>query len=112
MPLLLAMGAVVGCGKSENGTGKNVLTGVVTITGKPAAEMVIVAVTPEGETAGGTTDPTGRYTIPDPPQGPLQVYFMQPGELRLIPDRYTVPNSELVCEYRGGKQTYDMDLKP
>jgi hypothetical protein len=103
--------AAVGCGKETDGGGKNVLSGAVTVGGQPAPEAAIVVTAPDGQTAGGTTDQSGRYTIPDPPVGKLQFHFIPAGKSKGIPAKYTRPGNDLAFDYAGGKQTYDIDLK-
>ncbi|MFO0930022.1 MAG: carboxypeptidase-like regulatory domain-containing protein [Gemmataceae bacterium] len=105
--------ALAGCGGGNRGPA-DVLRGTITVGGRPAAGVQVVATTADGRVAGGTSNENGEYRMPDAPRGSLQVRFasadsLPPGSVR-VPPRYrsaTVP-----IDYSGGVVTKDFDLTP
>lgn len=113
IPLLFALlAAITGCGAGARDANPEALTGKVTFNGQPV-KAVTITVLGSGAPTGGTTNEEGVYTIPNPPKGQLQFQLVAPGSGKApFPVKYTKPNNGLSFEYTGGKQTYDMELKP
>jgi hypothetical protein len=115
---LIASGAfllAVGCGgiDSSRQAHPDALVGKLTYNGQPLKSVILTATGVDGTLAGGTTNEEGVYTIPSPPRGKLQLQLSAPGTGKLpFPAKYTKPNSDLTTEYTGGKQTFDIELKP
>lgn len=106
--------AGAGCG-AFNGRQANpdALIGRITHNGQPMKSVTLMATGSDGTPVGGTTNDEGVYTIPNPPKGNLQFQLVSPGSGKpVFPTKYTKPNNGLGCQYTGGRQTYDMDLKP
>lgn len=113
LPVLVALVAGAGCG--ANGSREahpDALTGKVTFNGQPVKSVTITAIGPDGKPYGGTTNEEGVYTIPSPTKGRLEFQLIAPGGKAAFPEKYTKPKNGLSFEYAGGKQTYDMELKP
>jgi len=111
--LFVALGASAGCGiGGAREAHPDALVGKITHNGQPMKSVAIFVIGPAGETAGGTTNEEGVYTIPSPPKGKLKFRLISPGSGKpRFPVKYTLPNNDLSFEYTDGKQTYDMDLK-
>lgn len=109
--LMTAAIFVAGCGTTKEAN-PEALTGKVTANGQPVRSTTLTVTGPDGKTAGGTTNEEGVYTIPTPPKGNLSFLFIPPGGKATFPTKYTKPGNGLSFEYQGGKQTYDLDLKP
>jgi hypothetical protein len=107
--LTLSAGCGIGGGREAN---PEALTGKVTANGQPVKSVTLTVTGPDGKTAGGTTSEAGTYTIPNPPKGALKFQFVAPAGKATFPVKYTKPGNDLAFEYTGGKQTYDIDLKP
>jgi hypothetical protein len=112
--LLLAcslLAAAVGCDSGAR-TKTSILSGRVTVDGKPAGELTVIVTGPDGKQSGGNTNPAGEYKIPNPPVGKLEFMFMAPATAAgpKIPAKYTKPRNGIAVEYRGGDQVEDLKL--
>lgn len=123
-PALLAA-LLAGCDGGGAGTGErtpNVLSGTVRLNGDPVEFVMLVAAGPDGTEVSGPHLPGGRYEIENPPAGRLTFRFAAappdagpPGgrpPKSGIPAKYFTARNDLSFEYAGGKQTYDIELKP
>jgi hypothetical protein len=120
--LAAACAAAAGCGGSPDDGRQNVLSGTVRLNGQPPEYVMIVAVGPDGKEVSGPRMPDGSYQIVDPPTGPLKFKFAggpppPPGTREKsntgnIPAKYLSVKNELQFDYTGGRQKYDIDLKP
>jgi hypothetical protein len=123
---ILLSAALPAAGCSSGPDGDNVLTGTVTRNGQPVKNVTVTVGVKDGPEANAVTGDDGEYRIPNPPKGALQVRVTAltpppppgtkappppPGSIT-IPPRYTKADNGLSVEYTGGKQTYDIDLKP
>ncbi|QEL14422.1 peptidase associated/transthyretin-like domain-containing protein [Limnoglobus roseus] len=112
-----------GCGGGSNGPG-NVLSGVVTVDGRPVKEVNVLA-TGGAAQLSALTNEQGEYRFENPPKGALKFQLTSmappppgvpgsppPPAAAGVPTKYTKPGNDLAFEYAGGKQTYNMDLKP
>lgn len=122
--LLLCMSAVLGCGVSLCD-----VSGVVSIDGKPAPPGMKITFTPRGRDAEpilAMTENDGRYLVIDRTGKPglrTGSYTVSlgywgdpsmnpPGIADLtIPEAFSEETSTLVCEARGGKMEFDIDVK-
>lgn len=120
--IFLAVFVLAGCGESTNSDGEpNTLSGMVTMAGEPVEYNMIVAVGPGGKEVSAPRKADGSYRIVSPPTGLLKFKFAAgppipggPAKLKTgnIPVKYLSPKSELEFEYKGGNQTFDIELKP
>jgi len=127
LPILcsLLFAGLLATGCSSDPIGGDVLTGKVTLNGAPAKNVTVTVAGADGLPANAATGDDGVYSIPNPPQGTLQVRVTgfvptpppgvkapppPPGSTS-VPARYTKPNNGLSVEYTGGKQSYDIEMK-
>jgi hypothetical protein len=111
-----------GCGALRPAEGPQALVGVITVAGQPVRDVMIVAVGSDGKEYSGRSDTTGRYQIDNPPLGPLRITLSSavppppPGskgargarEPRYVPAGNSGSNAELVVEFTGGTQVFDI----
>lgn len=121
--LVPVMFGLAGCG-SKGGRSSEVLSGRLTLSDQPISHATVVAATGDKEVSGPTSrdgvymiyaPPKGTlrfkvYTVPPPPPG-RQPPPPLPGQ-PVIPAKYQRFDNELSFEYMGGKQTFDIALKP
>lgn len=110
---------VFGCSDSGSkaNTGKEALSGKVTLNDQPLKYVIINATGAGGIISGSTTNEAGEYLIPDPPKGMIKFTVMgskpgaklAPNAPSVVPDKYSKPN-DLQFDYQGGKQTFDLKL--
>lgn len=125
--------SLVGC--NQRSMTDNSLTGTITFNGKPVSFATIMVKGADGTEKNGPTDEQGKYIVVDPPEGPLKFKIVAvppppppgapeagqgggapawkppPGALSL-PKRYGDFENEVTFTYEGGKQTFDIELKP
>lgn len=108
--------ALTGCSGGGSNEPKDVLSGKITVGGKPAPSVQLVVISPDGKPGGGTANEKGEYLMPNPPHGMLRFQFMSPASLPkgsvLVPPKYSTPAAAVTFEYPGGKVTKDFDLAP
>jgi hypothetical protein len=109
--LCTLLAAVVGC-DSGTRTKTAILSGRVTVDGKPAGELTLIVTAPDGTQSGGNTNASGEYKIPNPPKGKLEFMFMAPATASgpKLPAKYRKPNNGITVEYKGGDQVEDLKL--
>lgn len=99
----------------ENRDETGSLTGRITSGGQPIPFLNLMASGPKGYNTGGSTNENGEYTMPEPPKGLLRFQVFIPGKLPkgvTITEKYAkADGSGLTFEYKGGRQTFDIDLK-
>lgn len=120
VPLVLGL---AGCG-GKDGRASEILTGRITLNDRPISHATVIAAVGDKE-ASAPTSQDGTYTIYDPPKGTLRfkVYTIPPpppgrplppplpGQA-VVPVRYQKFDNELLFEYMGGKQKFDLALQP
>jgi hypothetical protein len=114
---------VAGCGApARNGE----VSGVVKFRGSPLPSGTVTFVMGDGEKFGAAIGTGGEYSLMGLPRGPARVTVAshprvpegfqgaRPREPHVqIPDRYReAESSPLSFELKGGRQQYDIDLKP
>lgn len=106
---------LTGCGGGGNEP-TNILSGKITVGGKPAPSVQVVATSADGKVGGGTSNEKGEYVMPEAPQGLLKFQFIGAASLPAgsvtVPAKYNSPQSGVTFEYKGGKVTKDFDLAP
>ncbi|WP_439621437.1 hypothetical protein [Gemmata sp.] len=121
---LIVFGGVLaaGCGVQRSANGTHALVGNVTVAGQPARDVMIVAHGSDGKDYSGVSDTTGKYRIDNPPVGPLRISLSSATppphprvkgagasrEPRYVPAGYSGNNAELVVEFTGGTQVFDI----
>jgi hypothetical protein len=120
----------------------NSITGTVTLKGAPVRFASLAAISRDGEQRVSRTDEDGHFLIVNPPAGELIIRFVDlpppspprpnpppragvkydipppreamtpPPPPTTIPARYVKPDAGLPFHYEGGRQTFDIDLKP
>jgi hypothetical protein len=120
VPVVLGL---TGCG-SGNNRSSQALTGRLTLNNQPISHATVVVAAGDQEISGPTSK-DGVYTIYAPPKGKLRfkVYTVpppppgmpppppMPGQ-PVIPTKYQQFGNDLSFEYTGGKQKFDIALKP
>ncbi|HTU21065.1 MAG TPA: hypothetical protein VMG10_23635 [Gemmataceae bacterium] len=120
VPLVLGL---AGC-EGKSGRSSEVLTGRLMLNDQPVSHATVVASVGDKE-ASTPTAKDGTYTLYDPPKGTLRfkVYTIPPPPPGMptppslpgqpvIPARYQSFDNELSFQYAGGKQVFDITLKP
>ena len=113
--------AVAGCGAAEVDPVADVLTGAVSLDGKPANFTMIIAAGTGGKEVSGPRRPDGTFRIENPPKGPLAFRFadgppppgprgVAPSATGNIPPKYLAAGNGLTFDYTGGKKTFDIEL--
>lgn len=115
--MLSGLGIVSGCSKSDRPELGEV-EGVVTMDGKPLANVIIVFKPQKGRPATGQTNSEGKYTltyragVSGSKVGPTDVSFEYPigGSGPALPARYST-RSELKAEVKPGRNNLDFALQ-
>jgi hypothetical protein len=115
--LLSGLWILPGCGKSDRPELGEV-EGVVTMDGKPLANVIIVFKPEKGRPATGQTNSEGKYTlsyragVSGSKVGPTDVSFEYPigGSGPALPARYST-RSELKAEVKPGRNKLDFALQ-
>lgn len=111
-----------GCGAQRSSGEAQALVGNITVGGQPARDVMIMAVGSDGKEYSGVSDTTGGYRIDNPPTGPLRITLSTatpppppgvkgagaPRGPRYVPAGYSGSNAELVVEFTGGTQVFDI----
>ena len=138
---LMLLAGTLGCGSGDR-MPANAITGTVTFKGAPVRFASLAAFGAEGEQRVSRTDEDGHYLIVNPPPGELSIRFVDlpppspprpnpppragvkydipppreamtpPPPPTNIPARYLKPDGGLPFHYTGGRQTFDIDIKP
>ena len=111
--LIAFAGLLVGCGDGGNSKDDTLqsISGKVIFKGEPVKSTTIVVSGPNNASAGGTSNEQGEYIIPNPPTGLLKFQLIPAGKVP-FPAKYTKANNDLTFDYQGGKQTFNLELKP
>ena len=141
LTMTVLLTGALGCG-SGDGKPENSIAGTVTLKGAPVRFASLAAISPEGEQRVSRTDEAGHFLIVNPPPGELTIRFVDlpppspprpnpppragvkydipppreamtpPPPPTPIPSRYLKPDAGLPFHYDGGRQTFDIDIKP
>ncbi|VTR99110.1 carboxypeptidase-like regulatory domain-containing protein [Tuwongella immobilis] len=110
----LVAGLMIGCsgGSTSNDDTAESINGKITFKGEPVKGVTLIVKSADGKDAGGSTNEVGEYTIPSPPKGKLGFMLIPAGGKAAFPAKYTKAGNDLSFDYQGGKQTFNIELKP
>ena len=130
--LALLIGAVTGCSSSAAGES---IKGKVTLGDKPVSGMIVFTGA-DGKEASAPISADGAYSVSNPSHGALKITItsMGPGPVKGVPSavkpkndgvlpalptegipppaKYSKPDNGLTYDFKGGLQTFDLELKP
>jgi len=123
-----------GCKNEGPAVSANQVSGKVMLGNVPASGATVTFIGAGGKKAGALVDREGKYVVVDAPPGKVQVTVKSmagagpalptpaqvkdakagpPGATSVtVPAKYGEPNNGLTYEVKGGKETYDIELKP
>lgn len=121
--LVLLSGVFASGCDPDRSTATGVLRGTITAGGQPVPNVRLVAVGNDGKEYTGVSDTTGAYRIDAPPVGQLKITLTSatppapkapgaavPAGPKYAPVGAPAGQKEVLVEYTGGDQVYDVAL--